>query len=394
MTIKHFILYLGLLQPVLASGQGIYDTTIKPADALPQQYVPQLKGKRVALVINQTSFIGNISLLDLLRNSGVNVVRIFVPEHGFRGKEDAGANVESSVDSATQLPVTSLYGKHKKPTPDDLVDVDVVVYDLQDVGVRFYTYISTLQYVMEACGQNHKRLMILDRPNPNGFYIDGPVLDTAYKSFVGMQPVPIVYGMTAGEYAKMLAGERWCADAASLDLVVIKCANYTHAKKYKLPVAPSPNLRTMAAVYAYPSLCLFEGTLVSVGRGTEWPFLQYGSPDLDEKTYHYSFMPKSGEGAKNPPYDGKLCNGEMVGKTEEDMLNKIDGQLCIKWLIGAYSSYTQKEKFFNAFFVKLTGSPELENDIKSGMSEFGIRSSWQPSLARFKDIRKKYLLYK
>ena len=386
-------LFLMLLLPVFGHAQGLYDTTIKPADAQPEQYIPKLKGKRVALVINQTSVIGNISLLDLLRNSGINVVRIFVPEHGFRGKEDAGANVESSIDSATQIPVVSLYGKHKKPTPADLADVDIIVYDLQDVGVRFYTYISTLQYVMEACGQNHRQLMILDRPNPNGFYVDGPVLDTAFRSFVGMQPIPVVYGMTAGEYAKMLAGEGWCEDAASLELTVVKCVNYTHAKKYKLPVAPSPNLRTMAAVYAYPSLCLFEGTVVSVGRGTDWPFQQYGNPDLDSTKYTWSFTPHSGEGAKSPPYEGKRCYGERVGKREQEVLRKCDNKLYIDWLLRAYANYPDKEKFFNAFFVKLTGSQELENNVKNGVTEFAIRTQWQPALAAFKKIRAKYLLY-
>ncbi len=360
---------------------------------MPGKYVPQLKGKRVALVINQTSKVGNVSLLDLLRNSEVNVVRIFVPEHGFRGKEYAGANIESSIDSATRLPVISLYGKHKKPTPEDLADVDVVVYDLQDVGVRFYTYISTLQYVMEACAQNHRQLMILDRPNPNGFYVDGPVLDTAYRSFVGMQPIPVVYGMTCGEYARMLVGEQWCANAADVNLVVMKCANYTHAKKYELPVAPSPNLRTMAAVYAYPSLCLFEGTVVSVGRGTDMPFQQYGSPAFDSMKYPYSFTPRSGEGAKSPPHEGKVCYGEITGRTAEDVLQRIDDRLCIDWLLRAYTNYPDKEHFFNAFFIKLSGSTELQDEMKENVPEFAIRTKWQPALSRFKSIRKKYLLY-
>ncbi len=393
MLIKCIVFYLALLLPAYCRAQGIYDTTIKPADAMPERYVPQLKGKRVALVINQTSTIGNVSLLDLLRSSGVNVVRIFVPEHGFRGSEDAGANVENAIDSATGLPVVSLYGKHKKPTAEDLADVDIVAYDLQDVGVRFYTYISTLQYVMEACGQNHRRLMILDRPNPNGFYVDGPVLDTAYRSFVGMQPIPIVYGMTAGEYAKMLAGERWCTGVEKLDMMVVKCANYAHEKKYKLPVAPSPNLRTMAAVYAYPSLCLLEGSVISVGRGTEFPFQQYGHPELDSTKYKNAFTPKGGEGAKNPPYESKRCYGKMTGKSDADILNIIGSELYLGWLITTYADYPDKENFFNAFFVKLAGSPELENDIKNNVREIEIRKKWEPGLNSFKIIRKKYLLY-
>ena len=393
MTVRSFIICFILLLPVWVNGQGIFDTSIKPADALPQHYVPKLKGKRVALVINQTSKVGEVSLLDMLRDKGVNVVRIFVPEHGFRGKEDAGAHIESSVDSATKLPVISLYGKHKKPTTEDLADVDVVVYDLQDVGVRFYTYISTLQYVMEACAQNHKQLIVLDRPNPNGFYVDGPVLDTAFRSFVGMQPIPIVYGMTCGEYAKMLVGERWFAGAAKLELVVVKCAHYSHDKKYELPVAPSPNLRTMAAVYAYPSLCLFEGTVVSVGRGTAWPFQQYGSPVFDSMKYTHSFTPRSSEGAKAPPYEGQRCYGALVGKSETEVLGLMDNKFNLDWLIRAYACYPDKEKFFNAFFVKLCGTAQLKEDIAGGMSEAVIRARWQPGLEAFMKIRKKYLLY-
>ena len=256
------ILKLGLciaiaLQSFISNAQSIYDT-IKPADAMPEQYIPLLLHKRVGVIINQTSKVGDESLLDILISKGVNVVAIFVPEHGFRGREDAGAHVDNSIDSATHIPIISLYGNHKKPKPEDLAGIDVMVYDLQDVGVRFYTYISTLQYCMEACAQNHKQLIILDKPDPNGFYVDGPVLEQDCRSFVGMQPIPIVYGMTAGEYAKMLIGEQWMDSAADLELKVILCANYTHKKKYRLPVAPSPNLRTMASVYAYPSLCLFE----------------------------------------------------------------------------------------------------------------------------------------
>jgi len=372
--------------------KGLYDANIRPADAMPEQYVPLLQHKRVALVINQTSKVGDTSLLDILISRGVGITKIFVPEHGFRGKDDAGAAVENTTDSATHLPVISLYGSHKKPKPEDLADVDIVVYDLQDVGARFYTYISTLEYCMEACAQNHKQFMVLDRPNPNGWYVDGPVLEKENKSFVGMQQIPVVYGMTAGEYAGMLAGEQWLENAAGLDLKVIKCRYYTHGKKYELPVAPSPNLRTMAAVYAYPSLCLFEGTVVSVGRGTGLPFQQFGSPQLEGK-YPYSFTPQSMAGARNPPYEGKVCYGELAGATAEDVLEKTGGKFQLHWLIAAYNAYPEKDKFFTAFFVKLCGSAKLAEQIKNGNSEEMIRRSWQKDIDAFKKIRKKYLLY-
>ena len=381
-----------MMQTVDSRAQVIYDATIEAADARPANYVPLLKHKRVAVVINQTSQVGDKSLLDILLEKHVHVVKIFVPEHGFRGREDAGANIANATDSATGLPIISLYGSHKKPKPEDLADADVVVYDLQDVGVRFYTYISTLQYCMEACAENHKQFIVLDRPDPNGFYVDGPVMDTANKSFVGMQPIPVVYGMTAGEYAQMLVGERWMAHAEGIDLKVIKCINYDHTKKYKLPVAPSPNLRTMAAVYAYPSLCLFEGTVVSVGRGTDLPFQQYGCPDLAGK-YAYSFIPKSGEGAKNPPYQDKVCYGEIVGKSAEEVLGHTGSKMNIEWLIKAWSAYPDKEHFFNSFFIKLAGSTRLAGQIKSGAIADEVWASWQPDVEAFKKIRKKYLLY-
>jgi len=382
-----------LWQVMFCGAQEVYDTNILPADAQPGHYVPLLKHKRVALVINQTSVVGSKSLLDIMLENGVEVVKIFVPEHGFRGTEDAGATVENMTDSATHVPVISLYGSHKKPKPEDLVNVDVVVYDLQDVGVRFYTYISTLQYCMEACAENHKQLMVLDRPNPNGFYVDGPVLDTANRSFVGMQCIPVVYGMTAGEYAQMLVGEHWMAHAEEMDLKVIECTNYDHSKKYKLPVAPSPNLRTMAAVYAYPSLCLFEGTVISVGRGTEQPFQQYGCPEFEGK-FAYSFTPKSGNGAKSPPYKDKVCYGELIGVNEREILAQTNNEMRMKWLLKAWSTYPDKDHFFNGFFIKLAGTGTLATQIKNGSTEDEIRASWQTGLGMFKKIRAKYLIYK
>ncbi|MES2704783.1 MAG: DUF1343 domain-containing protein [Bacteroidota bacterium] len=386
-----------LLSGMASFAQPFFDSDVQPADAKPEKYIALLEGKRVALIINHTSVIGNESLLDLLLARKIAVRKIFVPEHGFRGNEDAGAKIDNAIDKATGLPVISLYGKHKKPTPEDMADIDVVVYDLQDVGVRFYTYISTLEYCMEACAQNHKQLMVLDRPNPNGFYVDGPVLKEDNKSFVGMQQIPIVYGMTAGEYAKMLKGEGWFDNASQLDLKVILCINYTHAKRYKLPVPPSPNLRTMAAIYAYPSLCLFEGTPVSVGRGTDMPFQQYGCPEFEGK-YTYSFTPRSVSGAKNPPHENKLCYGELIGKTEEEVLRQTQGKFRLHWLIKAYGAYPDKDKFFNGFFVKLYGQKGLAKAIAGDCNnpeeaEDQVRRTWKKDLASFRKIRKRYLLY-
>jgi len=375
-----------------ARAQGIFDSTIKPAAADVAAYVPLLKHKRVALVMNQTSEVGGKLLLDILLKKKVKVVRIFTPEHGFRGTEDAGAHVENSRDRETGLPVISLYGSNKKPKDSFLRDIDVLVYDLQDVGVRFYTYISTLEYCMEACAQNHKQLLVLDRPNPNGFYIDGPVLEQEQKSFVGMQRIPVVYGMTAGEYAQMLKGEHWVAGADSLDLQVIKCLNYDHSKKYKVPVAPSPNLRTMEAIYAYPALCFFEGTPISVGRGTDKPFQQYGCPEL-AGYFDYSFTPESMPGAKAPPHMDKVCYGELVGNTPAEVLQKMSGRLNLMWLLKAYNVYPAKDKFFTPFFAKLAGTSKLAVAIKRGEGENLIRNSWQEDLELFRAIRQKYLLY-
>ncbi len=373
------------------TSRSLFDTSVKPAASFTASYIPLLKGKKVGLIINQTSCVGDSSLLDMLLARGIKVTKIFTPEHGFRGKADAGAHVDNTIDEATHLPVVSLYGNHKKPTPEDLKNIDVLVYDLQDVGVRFYTYISTLEYGMEACAEQKKQFVVLDRPNPNGFYIDGPVLKKENRSFVGMQAIPIVYGMTAAEYATMLVGERLFTDADKLDLQVIKCINYDHSKKYELPIAPSPNLRNMGAIYAYPSICLFEGTNISVGRGTAFPFQQFGSPELSGK---YTFTPQSGEGAKTPPFEHKKCYGVLVGETPGEILKQINGKLQLKWLIDAYNAYPTKDQFFTDFFKKLTGSDELKIQIQKGETEATIRKSWQKDLKAFKAIRKKYLLYR
>lgn len=358
-----------------------------PAAERMNEYLPLLQGKRVALLINHTSRVGNTLLADTLQKRGIKLVKILVPEHGFRGTASAGAHINNTFDSATGLPVISLYGDNKKPKPAQLADIDVVVYDLQDVGVRFFTYISTLEYAMEACAEQGKRLIVLDRPNPNGMYVDGPVMEPAFKSFVGMKRIPIVYGMTPGEYAGMLQGEGWFAKAPALNLKVITCAYWDHKTRYHLPVPPSPNLRTDNAINLYPSTCLFEGTVFSIGRGTNKPFEQWGHPDLKGKAPD-SFRPESIIGARNPPFEGKTCYGvDMSGKEAGPYAFRL------KWLIQAYQWFPEKEKFFNNFFEKLSGTASLRKQIQQGMTEAAIRKSWQADLDEFKKIRKKYLLY-
>lgn len=363
---------------------------ILPAAEQPERYLPLLKGKRVGLLVNQTSRAKGQLLPDFLIRSGVEVVRIFSPEHGFRGEADAGAEVQSGRDSRTGLEVVSLYGKNKKPTAAQLKDIDLMVYDLQDVGVRFYTYISTLEYLMEACGAQGIPLLILDRPNPLGFMVDGPVLEAPQHSFVGMQAIPVVYGMTPGEYAGMLIGEKWLKGPAP-ELRVIPCENYDHKSLYTLPVPPSPNLKNMAAVYLYPALCFFEGTVISVGRGTPYPFQQYGHPAL--KGQPHRFVPEPLKGAMNPPLQGRTCNGVFIAGTPELALKKMEGRLNLQWLLQAYADFPDKEAFFNNFFDKLAGNAGLKAQIRAGQAEAEIRESWEPALSRFKQIRKKYLLY-
>lgn len=366
----------------------LYAQRVIPGAESIKEYLPLLDGKRIGLVVNQTSRIGNKLLADTLLKRGVHLKKIFVPEHGFRGIGDAGAHINNSKDSATGLPIVSLYGDNKKPKSAQLADLDIVLYDLQDVGVRFYTYISTLQYVMEACAETGKWLIILDRPNPNGHYMDGPILDTSLRSFVGMQPIPIVYGMTPGEYARMLIGEGWAKGVAKLRLDVIKCKAYDHNTRYSLPVAPSPNLRTMGAIYLYPSICLFEGTVVSVGRGTDKPFQQWGHPLVKAQD---SFRPASTIGATKPPYEGQTCYGLIATNAD---IEDAAGSLQVSYLIEMYRKYPDKDKFFNSFFEKLAGTPTLRQQIISGMSAENIKASWQPALTAFSATRKKYLLYK
>ncbi|GEP96556.1 exo-beta-N-acetylmuramidase NamZ family protein [Chitinophaga cymbidii] len=349
-------------------------------------YLPLLQGKRVGMLVNQTSIIGNSHLVDSLLQRNVRIVKIFSPEHGFRGEADAGEKIGNTKDRKTGLPIVSLYGKHRKPDATDLADVDILVFDLQDVGTRFYTYISSLEELMEAAAEHHKPLLVLDRPNPNGHYIDGPVLDTAFRSFVGMQPIPTVHGMTVGEYAKMLNGEGWLRYKAQCELTVIPCANYTHRTLYQLPVKPSPNLPNMASIYLYPSTCLFEGTVFSLGRGTEKPFQVYGHPKLPKNLF--SFTPRSMPGAKSPVLMDQTCYGYDLSHEAH-----ADNKIRLDWIINAYQLYPDKEKFFNAFFNKLAGNKELMQQIKAGKSPDEIRRTWEPGLAAFQQVRRKYLLY-
>lgn len=355
-------------------------------------YLPLLKNRNVALVANPTSCIGNVHLVDTLKSLGVSISSVFAPEHGFRGKAEAGELIDNDIDKASGVKIISLYGKHKKPTKEDLKNVEVVLFDIQDVGVRFYTYISTLQYVMEACAENNLKLIILDRPNPHGYYIDGPILDTAYRSFVGMQPIPVVHGLTMGEYAQMLNGESWLENKVKCDINIVKVKNWDHTKKYELPIAPSPNLPNQVAVNLYPSLCFFEGTIVSVGRGTDKPFQIFGYPNMPEGNYY--FTPKSIVGkAKNPPYENIKCVGFDL--TDFGILYADQGgQLYLNWLIQSYQSSNDRTNFFNPFFDKLAGNSILKRQIIEEIEESQIRNSWGPDLLTYRLMRKKYLLYK
>jgi uncharacterized protein YbbC (DUF1343 family) len=372
---------------ILLSLAGMVRLHAQPVPAAEQldKYLGLLKEKRVAMVCNQTSRIGNTLLVDSLLKLHINIIKIFSPEHGFRGDEDAGKFIASDIDEKTKLPIISLYGKNKKPSPASLQNIDVVLFDIQDVGVRFYTYISTLHYVMEACAENNIPLIVLDRPNPLGFYVDGPVLDTAYRSFVGMHPVPLVYGMTMGEYAQMLNGEHWLKKGEQCKLSVILCQNYTHHSRYILPVNPSPNLKNMTSIYLYPSLGLFEGTAISVGRGTDYPFQVMGHPSL-KGNFSFSFIPQSKSGAANPPQKGKKCYGI-------DLRQQFDSTFTLSYIIKIYKAFPNKKEFFNSFFVRLSGDKRIQTDIAAGKPEAEIRNLWKPDVETFKKIRKKYLLY-
>jgi uncharacterized protein YbbC (DUF1343 family) len=353
-------------------------------------YASWVEGKRVGVVANQTSVTHGQHMVDFLRQKGTQVVKIFCPEHGFRGDADAGENVRDDKDKVTGLPVISLYGKKKKPLPEDLKGIDVLIFDIQDVGVRFYTYLSTLHYVMEACAENQIPVIVTDRPNPNAFYVDGPVLDMKFSSFIGMHPVPVVYGMTIAEYARMINGEGWLKNGVKCDLKIVPCGNWNREMPVELPVKPSPNLPDKVSVMLYPSVCFFEGTVVSEGRGTDVPFQVFGHPCL--KDMPYSFTPRSIPGmSKSPKCFGKVCYGrDLRDKYEEVRAGK---RLRLDWLLEACRNYVGTEPFFTPFFEKLAGTAQLRKDIETGKSEQEIRSSWSPGLERFRKIREKYLIY-
>lgn len=396
-----FILFLSIFN-VCCSGQGDVSTTEKEIVStpilLPSQekgsvivgaeqtnlYLPLLQNKKVGVVANHTSMINQTHLVDSLLKLKINIKKVFSPEHGFRGNADAGEKVKSNIDAKTKLPIISLYGKNKKPFPEQLKGLEVIIFDIQDVGARFYTYISTMHYVMEACAENNIKFVVLDRPNPNGDYVDGSILENEFKSFVGMHQVPIVHGMTVGEYALMINGEGWLAKGVKCNLEIIKLKNYTHKTIYELPIKPSPNLANMQAIYLYPSICLFEGTPISVGRGTEKPFQVIGHPKMK---YDFSFIPKSTTGAKEPLLKGETCYGLDLSAV------KVKKELDLSYLIQFYTSYTDKEQFFQKFFNLLAGNSILQAQIKQGKTEEQIKATWQKGLQEFKAKRKKYLLY-
>jgi len=383
-----FILNTLILSNV--SCEGVGNDPIPGANQI-ELYKPLLEGKSVAIVANQTSMIGQIHLVDKLISEGISIKVIFAPEHGFRDLADAGETIENGKDTKTGIKIISLYGNHLKPTHDDLSGIDVVVFDIQDVGTRFYTYISTLHYLLEACAENNVPFIILDRPNPNGFYFDGNILDTTYQSFVGMDPVPVVHGMTVGEYAEMANGEGWLKNGVKCRLTVIRCKNYSHDTLYDLPVKPSPNLPNQTSVYLYPSICFFEGTTLSLGRGTAFPFQVFGSPELPDRGF--SFTPESMPGAKNPPLKGVKCFGTDLRDAVRMRLVPVP-KLNLEWVISAYNDFPDKDKFFNSYFDVLAGGPLLREQIQKGMTSDQIRATWKEGLEKFGRLRQKYLLYK
>jgi len=384
----YIFIFLILLQVHSVEKQEEQKT--EPGASQFSDYLSLLQRKKVGAVVNGASLVNKVQLIDTLLSRGILITKIFSPEHGFKGKVDAGSLVSDETYNNT-IPIISLYGKKLIPSSEDLKDIDIMLFDLQDVGVRFYTYLSTLHYVMKACAENNIQLIILDRPNPNGFYIDGPVLDEKFKSFVGLHPVPIVYGMTIGEYACMINGEKWLGDSLSCNLTVIKCKNYNHNSYYDLIVNSSPNLTTMKAVYFYPSLALFEGTVVSEGRGTYSPFLVIGHPDYPSKIF--SFVPESIKGmSESPKFKGQTCYGIDLRDFNIDSI-KIKREIDLQFLINMYQNLNLGESFFNDYFDKLAGSSDLRTDIVSGKSEKEIRTSWKSGLDEFKKIRAKYILY-
>ncbi len=387
---KMMISNLFFLYTVLTSCAQEETVATGGAEAL-DQYLPLLQHKKIALVANHTSVVGGEHLVDVLIAKGIDkdqLLKVFAPEHGFRGEKAAGQHVDNGVDPLTGIQVVSLYGAHKKPGAEELEGVELVLFDLQDVGARFYTYISTLHYVMEACAENSVPLLVLDRPNPNGGYVDGPILDPQFTSFVGMHPIPVVYGLTIGELAHMINGEGWLEQGIRCDLNVIPCEHYYHGKSYSMPVSPSPNLSNDHAILMYPSTCFFEGTVITEGRGTPMPFEVYGHPELEAE---FSFTPVSIPGVSgNPKFKDQLCYGEDL----RDFV-PVQGwtRLHLQWLLEAYHSFPRKSEFFTPFFEKLAGTAELRKQIEAGWSESKIRKSWQKELEEYKQLREKYLIY-
>ncbi len=400
---KALLLATFLLLPLLPScmnapREEALQSTVEQAGIIPAaertaEYFPLLAGKRIAVAGNHTSMIGEVHLVDSLLAAGFNVVKVFSPEHGFRGQAADGELVQSTTDERTGIPIVSLYGANRKPTQEQLAEVDIIVFDIQDVGMRFYTYISTMTLIMQAAATEEIPVMVLDRPNPHGHYVDGPMLDLAYTSFVGLHPIPVVHGMTIGEYARLVNGEGWLGLGRTSDLTVIPVENYTHNDFYQLPLPPSPNLPNMLAVYLYPSLCFFEGTAISVGRGTEMPFQVYGHPTLPVETYPLHFTPQRVQASIHPPLLGQECRGRDLRDIPVETL-QAEGRINLSYLLEAHRDFPEKEKFFiNASFDRLAGSNMLRNQILAGLNEEQIRQSWQEDLEAFKKIRAKYLLY-
>ena len=355
-----------------------------------EAYLSKLNDKKIALVANQTSLVKEQHLLDFLLAKNITVEKVFCLEHGFRGDADAGAKITDGKDTKTGVPLVSLYGNHKKPTTTDLMGVDIVVFDIQDVGARFYTYISSLHYIMEACAENDVAVMVLDRPNPHIAHINGPTLEPAFKSFVGMHPIPVLHGMTIGEYAQMINGEKWLKNEVKAELTVVPVLNYTRDSSYSLPVPPSPNLPNDTAIALYPSLCFFEGTAVSVGRGTEKPFQHYGHPDFEKQFRSYAFVPKGGFGAKHPKLEGLTCFGEKPSVEAIELAHGLD----ISFLLKAYELSENKAQFFTSFIDKLAGTSKLKKQVVAGLSKEEIELTWQANLKAFKLMRTPYLIYK
>ena len=363
---------------------------IRVGAEMTDEYIPLLKGKKVALLSNHTGMVGNEHTLDVMLKKGVNVTTIFSPEHGFRGKADAGEHVSSGVDSKTGIPIASLYdGKTRSPKKSVMDNIDIIVVDIQDVGLRFYTYYCTMVDLMNAAAKFGKSFMVLDRPNPNGMYVDGPILDMKYESGVGRLPIPIVHGLTMGEIAVMTNGEGWLKGGKKVPLTVIKCRNYTHQSRYELPIAPSPNLPNMKSIYLYPSTCYFEATPVSLGRGTDKPFQIYGHPNM--KGYSFSFTPRSVDGAKNPPQLNRLCYGvDLTNLSDEEIIAK---GINLEYVIDAYNNLNMDDYFFRSFFEKLIGDGNIRKMIKAGKSADEIKATWADDVEKFKKQRKPYLLY-